>query len=87
MQAQDVAVVVPLLLHAGVCGLHDAHSALAETPSKQALPAEIARGLLVQSVELSRGIGLARNVECLGSLCLHAKGQFKGLNPGLKVRI
>ena len=87
MQLGEFAVVIPLLFHAAVRTLNEANAALNETPGEQALPAEVARQRIVESVELLRGFGFPLDFERFGSFGLHAEGKFKGLNAGFQMRV
>ena len=74
-----VVVVVPVLgVAAAGDDLHEAHAALDQPARDQAARAEAARDLLVQAVELPRGLGLLRDVDRLGRGGLHAIGQLVG---------
>ena len=84
MAALQVAVLVPGLEAAGgVVELHEAHAPLDQPPRQQALPAE----------DLGRRAGRSRRaawsprsrrrqVEGVGRVALHAKGQLERLDPG-----
>ena len=84
MLFQDVAVLVPLI---AVGALDVADVALGQPPRQQALPAEVARDLLVETVQLLGLLGFLLHLERFRGLRLHAEGQLEGLNARFQVGV
>ena len=84
MLFQDIAVLVPLI---AMGALDVADVALGQPPRQQTLPAEIARDLLVQTVEFLGLLGLTLHLECLRGLRLHAEGKLEGLDARFQVGV
>ena len=81
--ATDRLVVVPGL--AAKEELDEPDPALDQSPGDQAARAVLPRVVLVESVEPSDRLGLARDVERLLGGRLHGRGQLVALDPGLEV--
>ena len=77
----DVVVVVPRLA-LSVPHLHEADAALHEPPRDQNLPR-----LRPFAMHLPNVFGLARNVERIGRVHLHAIREFERLDARLELRI
>src|SRR5581483_6411587 len=67
--------------------LDEPHVALRQSAGHQALPTEIVRLGLVETIQLARGIGFLGNVECLGSFRLHAERELECLYARLQLRV
>ena len=67
--------------------LHEADPALDEAARHQALTPEGLGDLLVEAVELLRGLGLGRGVDRLGGAALHAVGELVGRDAGRELRV
>ena len=78
------AVGVPLAAGAAV-ELDEPHAALDQAAGQQAVPADGLGRRIVQAVEGERLGGLARQVDGLGGLGLHAEGQLVALDPGVEL--
>ena len=65
--------------------LDEPDAALHQSPRDQAARAVLPRVVLVESVEPSDRLGLARDVECFLGGRLHGRGQLVALDPGLEV--
>ena len=76
----DVVVVVPRLTFA-VPQLHVSHAAFDETPGDQQLPRLVAGPVRIEHV-----LRLARDVERVGRLELHAGRELKRMNSRLQLR-
>ena len=72
VRALDVVVRIPR----AVVELHEAHALLDELAREQALPPERIRRVLADAVAFLRARVLAREVEHVGHLHLHAEGEF-----------
>ena len=84
VQFEQLRMLIPLI---AVRTLHEAHAALGKPPGKKTLPAEIARGFGVESIQLSGGIGFFRNIESFGRGDLHAKRKLQRADPGFEIGI
>ena len=82
--AFDVGVGVPPAARAAV-ELDEPHAALDQAAGQQAEPAEALGRRVVQAVEGAGLGGLARQVDGLGGLGLHAEGQLVALDPGVEL--
>ena len=75
----QVLVVVPIVADPG---LHEADSPFHQSARDQGLP-----GLGAFPIHAANRLGFPTDVERLGCFQLHARGQFKGLDAGLELRV
>ena|GEM_PF-2753512 len=84
----DLAVGVPsTATTTSVKDLYETNAALDETPGHQALLAEAAGRVLVESVESAYVFRFALQLECFRDAGLHLERQFVGFDPGAEILV
>ena len=79
--------MVPRVVLRCIEQLDKSHAPFNQPPSQKALLAEQIRVAVADSVQPVRAFAFVGNVEGLGRIALHAKRQFKGRNPGIKLAV
>src|SRR3954447_23286569 len=70
-----------------MCALDVSHVALGKPPREQALPPEIRRLRIVQSVEFFGCVRFLIYLECFGRLRLHAERKLQSLDTRFELRV
>src|SRR5262245_26377277 len=84
VEVVEVAVLIPFV---AVRALYVAHVAFGQTARQYALPCEILRDWIVQSVKLLRRFGLFFDLKRFRRLGLHAEREFKGMDARFELRV
>ena len=79
----DAFVRVPLAARTAV-ELDEAHAVLDEATRQEAVAAKNGGRLVVHAVELLGGVGLLAEIDRIGSLRLHLKGEFVAFDAGVE---
>ena len=88
MVARDIDMPIPalLILRAAAVELDKTDATLDHPPGIKALPGKVLAALIIESVELTDGLGLAVQVEYFRRCRLHPVGEFKTGYARLEVR-
>ena len=77
----EIAMLIPLHVGVTMRHLNVAHAALGKAPRHEALPTEVRRDRIVESIEFSSGLGLAAEVLQFRHGRLHPVSKLKGVDP------